>query len=244
VAARELFLKRLELQPANVADGDRELAYPFTIPAIRNLDTRELTSPVTVFVGENGSGKSTLLEAIAVVLGMNAAGGSRNLRSAFTTASSSLHERLLLTRSKRRIPDSWFLRAESFYNVATAVDEIAGTGGYGGRSLHAQSHGESFWSLFMHRFGVGVYLLDEPEAALSPQRQMAFLVRMHELVQQGAQFVLASHAPMLMAYPGAVVWEFGDDGIAEVDPRATAHWQTLRRFFADTDGVLRQLLAE
>lgn len=236
----ELFLKRLELLPAQ--DAAEDAAYPFSLPAIRHLGEREFTAPVTVFVGDNGMGKSTLLEAIAVGLGLNAEGGSKNLRYETRATHSSLDARLLLTRGKKRATDSFFLRAESFYNVATALEQIGQPSGYGDRALHAQSHGESFWSVFLHRLLGGLYLFDEPEAALSPQRQLALLVRMHDLVQQGSQFVLATHAPILMAYPGAAVWEFGADGVREVDPRQTEHWQILRRFLADPDGMLRTLL--
>jgi predicted ATPase len=248
--ARELFLKRVAIElPAAAGSG-----YPFGLPAVRHFGARTLRSPVTVLVGENGSGKSTLLEAIAVAIGMNAEGGGRNFRFATRATHSPLHESVRLARAAR-VPDTWFLRAESFYNVATEIEGLDGhpdhatctappiVGSYGGLSLHEQSHGESFWSLFTRRFGIGLYLLDEPEAALSPQRQMAFLVRLHELVQRGAQFVYATHAPMLMAYPGAEVWECTASGVRTVAPAETNHWQLLRRFLVDPDPMLRELLA-
>jgi predicted ATPase len=252
--AGERFVKRIALAAADGAPWPG--GHPFDLPAVRTLTERELTSSVTVFVGENGVGKSTLLEAIAVSLGMNAEGGSRSLRFATRATHSRLHEHLTVTRSASRPRDTYFLRAESFYNVASEFDALdadpdnvtyADTppllDAYGGTSLHEQSHGESFFALFLRRLGGrGLYLLDEPEAALSPQRQLALLVRMHELVEQGSQFVLATHAPILLAYPGADVWHFTETGIASVDPRTTPHWTITRRFLADPDGMLRELL--
>jgi predicted ATPase len=248
-----LFLRRVALE----ADAEQALpgGHPFDLPAIRHLGEREFTAPVTVFVGENGMGKSTLLEALAVAVGLNAEGGSRNLRFATRQTHSALHERLRVVRGTRP-RDGYFLRAESYYNVATEIDQLdehpdnrnAGPpiiDSYGGTSLHRQSHGESFFALFLHRFGGrGLYLLDEPESALSPQRQLALLVRMHQLVQKGSQFVLATHAPILMAYPGAEVWQFGAAGIERTAAADTDHWRVLRGFLADPAGVLRELLRD
>jgi predicted ATPase len=247
----EVFVRRLAL---DTESGPLPAGHPFGLPAIRHLGEREFTAPVTVFVGENGMGKSTLLEALAVVVGFNAEGGGRNFRFATRATHSALHERLRVVRGPRRPRDGYFLRAESYYNVATEIDQLdehpdnrnAGPpiiAAYGGTSLHRQSHGESFFALFLHRFGgQGLYLLDEPESALSPQRQLALLARMHELVQAGSQFVLATHAPILMAYPGADVWQFGPDGIARVAAADTDHWRVLRGFLGDPDRVLRELL--
>ena len=229
------------------------------MPAIRLLRERAFTAPVTVFVGENGIGKSTLLEAIAVHLGLNPEGGSRNVHFTTKATHSALHQALRVVRAAKRPRDSWFLRAESFYNVASELDAIDADpdnngpydsgppvlDGYGGRSLHEQSHGESFFALFLNRFrGGGLYLLDEPEAALSPQRQLALLVRMHELVQAGSQFVLATHSPMLMAYPGCDVWLFTEKGIAKTAATDTDHWRITKRFLVDPEGMLRELLAD
>jgi len=186
--------------------------YPFSIPAIGGLDTIEFDHPVTFFVGENGSGKSTLLEAIAIGMGLNPEGGSRNFRFATRVSHSRLSDFLRLARSVRRMRDSYFLRAESYFNVATeieALDREEGPGppiinSYGGKSLHEQSHGESFFSLFMNRLhGNGLYFFDEPEAALSPTRQLSFLSRLHDLVKAGSQFLIATHSPILLAYPDA-----------------------------------------
>ncbi len=168
---------------------------------------------MTYFVGENGSGKSTLLEAIAVAAGFNAEGGSMNFHFSTRSSESALAGALRLVRSVRRPRTGFFLRAESFFNLATAIEQLDKDPGgspiidsYGGRSLHEQSHGESFLAVALHRFGPqGLYVLDEPEAALSPLRQMSMLRRMRDLVHQGCQFIVATHAPILLAYPGASI---------------------------------------
>ncbi|MFG6459123.1 AAA family ATPase [Roseateles sp. BYS96W] len=242
------FVFHLALQRDKVESFDR---YPFNLPAIRSLDERlELHPKVTFFVGENGSGKSTLLEALAVSLGFNAEGGSRNFNFGTRASHSVLHEYLRVAKGVKRWRDGYFLRAESFFNVATEIERLdEGPGGasvisaYGGRSLHEQSHGESFLKLLNERFGGrGLYLLDEPEAALSPQRQLDALVRMHELVRQGSQFVMATHSPILMAYPDAWVYRFDADGIQRVAVHDTAHHRVMREFMADPRAVLDRLL--
>lgn len=184
-------------------------AYPFCLPAVRSLDKLVLHPNVTFFVGENGSGKSTLLEALAVSLGFNAEGGSKNFHFGTRRSHSELHRYLRVAKGVKRPRDGYFLRAESFFNVATEIEHLDDEPGfdppiidsYGGRSLHEQSHGESFFALLMDRFhGRGLYILDEPEAALSPQRQLAVLSRLHDLVLDDSQFVIATHSPILMAY--------------------------------------------
>lgn len=225
------------------------------LPAVRHLmEGKELVfdAPVTFLVGENGSGKSTLLEAVAVACGLNAEGGSRNFR--FSTRSTHSELGRLLTAVRRRYPlDSYFLRAESFYNVATHIDQMdegPGLGGsiidsYGGVSLHQQSHGESFMALVQNRFGGGgLYLLDEPEAALSPSRLLTLLVQIHDLVQRDSQFIVATHSPVLMAYPGARIYLFSEEGICPVSYRETEHYQLTRRFLEDPERMLRYLLDE
>jgi predicted ATPase len=222
--------------------------YPFNLPAVRNLETLTLHRAVTFIVGENGSGKSTLLEALAISAGFNAEGGSKNFRFATRASHSDLHRCLRLSRSHRRPRTGFFLRAESFFNVATEIDRLNSEGpdllgSYGGRSLHEQSHGESFVALLKHRFGPqGLYFLDEPEAALSPTRQMAALVRIHDLVNEGCQFVIATHSPILMAYPGATILGVGEEGLAPILYEETEHYRITRRFLNNTSGMLGELL--
>src|SRR3954451_9248387 len=225
--------------------------YPFSIPAIGGLDTIEFDRPVTFFVGENGSGKATLLEAIAVGMGLNAEGGSRNFRFATRESHSSLSKVLRLARSVRRVRDSYFLRAESYFNVATeieALDREPAPGppivdSYGGKSLHEQSHGESFFALFMNRLrGNGLYFFDEPEAALSPKRQLAFLSRLHDLVKDGSQFLIATHSPILLAYPDAATHVLDGGPPRRIEYCDTEHYGVTRTFLNDTERMLDILL--
>ena len=225
--------------------------YPFNIPAISTLDELAFEQPVTFLIGENGSGKSTLLEAIAVACGLNPEGGSRNFKFSTRASHSGLKDYLRLTRSARRVRDSYFLRAESYFNVATeieALDEepLGGTKiitSYGGKSLHEQSHGESFFALLMNRLGGdGLYIFDEPEAALSPTRQLAFLTRLHELVREGSQFLIATHSPILMAYPQAAIYLLADGPPRLVKYRETEHFTVTRNFLTRTERMLAVLL--
>jgi len=220
-------------------------AYPFSIPAVRALDTLELDARVTFLIGENGSGKSTLVEAIAIAAGFNPEGGSKNLRFATRRTESDLHRHLRLIRSPRRL-DGFFLRAESYYNVATQIDELGVQDSYGGASLHEQSHGESFLALVTHRFGDdGFYVLDEPEAALSPQRQLSLLSILHDLVERrGCQFVIATHSPILMAFPGARIYQLGTDGIAPTAYEDTEHYRITRDFLAHREQFFKHLFDE
>jgi len=176
-------------------------------------------------------------------MGFNAEGGTKNFRVETRPSHSALHCHLRITRGTRQPRTGFFLRAESFYNVATEVDGRGLAEWYGGRSLHEQSHGESFLTLFMERFiGESLYLLDEPEAALSPSRQLAVLARMHDLVEEGAQFVIATHSPILLAYPDASIQLLDEDGIGEVDYEETEHFFVTRRFLNDPRGMLEKLL--
>jgi predicted ATPase len=209
-------------------------------------DGLELDPVVTFLVGANGSGKSTLVEALAVAAGMNAEGGGRNFRVAVQATESELSEHLKLERGPAWPPRTdWFLRAESFFNLATAVDELEDPDVlqvYGGRSLHAQSHGESFLALAVNRFGPrGLYLLDEPEAALSPQGQLAFLQRMAELAEDGCQLVIATHSPLLLAFPGARILELSEDGIQPVAYEDAELVGLYRSFLRDPQRYLRLL---
>ena len=248
------YLKTVELKRNLIASLD---TYPFSIPAIQSLESIELGKEVTIFVGENGSGKSTLLEAIAVALGFNAEGGSQNFNFSTRSSHSALFQFLKFSKSYKKYQDGFFLRAESFYNLASQVDELdeqpipvgvtapSIKESYGGKSLHKQSHGESFLSLMLERFsGQGLYLLDEPEAALSPSRQLTILSRMHQLVNQQSQFIIATHSPILMAYPNAKIYQIDQTGISPITYQETEHYQITKAFLNNPEPMLNTLFED
>ncbi len=250
----ELFIQRIALKRV---PQEEKNSYYISLPAVAALagDGVALQSRVTFFCGENGTGKSTLLEAVACAYGFNPEGGSRNFSFSTKSTHAGLYRFLLLSKSFRRPSDGFFLRAESFYNVATEVDRLEELGkqyglpsmlpSYGGKSLHAQSHGESFLSMVLSRFrGGGLYILDEPEAALSPSRQLTLLYRIHALARQGAQFLIASHSPILMACPGAEIFEMSDAGICPTLYQETEHYRLTRAFLDNPQRILRDLLGE
>lgn len=234
-----LYIKYIRLKDA----GELPCEYPYTVPALANFSGLRFRRPVTYIMGENGMGKSTLLEAIAVKAGFNAEGGSKNFRFATRESHSALYEDLVLGRGLQP-RDGYFLRAESFYNVATEIENVADgvLKYYGDKSLHQQSHGESFLALLAHRlFGHGLYIFDEPEAALSPSRQMYMLCRMKQLVDLGSQFIVSTHSPIVMSYPGADIFEITDDGLHPAELEQTSHYLLTKRFLLDREGMLRQL---
>lgn len=246
----ELYLRELILRRDQVPDFSR---YPFALPAVVALERLPFQRPVTFFIGENGSGKSTILEAIAVALGFNAEGGSRNFRFGTRPSHSELHQYMRMVRSVQRPRDGFFLRAESYFNVATEIERIDAEPGpgapigpaFGPRALHEQSHGESFLALVEHRFrGNGLYLLDEPEAALSPMRQMALLSRLDVLVRAHSQFIIATHSPILLAYPDATIYECSQEGLRRLAYEETEHFRITRDFLNRYPAMLRTLLAE
>jgi len=231
-----------------------EDSYLYSLPVVRHLaHMKELpfSKAVTFLVGENGTGKSTLLEAIAVAYGFNAEGGTRNFSFSTSATHSDLYRHLTLSRSAYP-KDGFFLRAESFYNAASYIDEVYEgefraelRTSYGKRSLHAQSHGESFLALVENRFnGNGIYLLDEPESALSPSRLMTLLVHLHELSRKNSQFIIATHSPILMVYPGADIYQLSEEGIHSVSYRETEHYQLTRRFLENPERMLSYLFEE
>lgn len=229
---------------------DRE-TYPFDLQVLKGFESVELHPKVTFFVGENGAGKSTLIEALAVAWGFNAEGGSKNFGFSTVNAHSGLHQHLRLSKGPKRAKDGFFLRAESYFNVATTIDQLDADpsispkiiGAYGGKSLHEQSHGESFFALLENRFrGNGLYILDEPEAALSPSRQMSMLVRMHDLIDLNSQFIIATHSPILMAYPDAWIYEISSAGPNRVEYEDTEHFQLTKSFLNRHRDMLDQLL--
>jgi len=218
--------------------------HPFNIPAFSGGIDITLDRRVTMIVGENGSGKSTLLEAIAEICGFNPEGGNREHHREVFEDRSELAQALRLTWSPRTT-EGFFLRAESFFNFASYIETVSDLRAYGGKSLHAQSHGESFLALFENRFEQGLYILDEPEAALSPQRQLSLLSIIHQLESPGhAQFLIATHSPILLSYPGAMVLGFDDEAICDVDYRETTHYQLTRSFLEAPERYFRWLFED
>lgn len=225
--------------------------YPFSLEAIRSLSSLEMHPKVTYIVGENGTGKSTILEAIATAYGFNPEGGTKNFNFSTIETHSDLHKYLILVKGIRKPEDGFFLRAESFYNLATNIDKLDQHNfgskiidSYGGLSLHEQSHGESFFSVFVNRFsGEGLYILDEPEAALSPSRQMSMLSRIHELVLKNSQFIIATHSPIIMAYPNSIIYEI-KDGINKVKYEDTEHYLVMKSFMNNTDKMFDILMED
>jgi predicted ATPase len=235
--SRAPFLHRIE----TLAEKIDPTAYPFHIRAFSHGIDLPLRSTVTYFVGENGSGKSTLLEAVAERCGFNPEGGNRDHHRATVAVPSPLAGALRLSW-RPKVTQGFFLRAESFYNVATYIEQVSDLRAYGGKSLHEQSHGESFISLFANRFEQGIYLLDEPEAALSPQRQLSFLRIIHDLATAGqAQFLIASHSPILLSYPGAVLFDLDGDRMQEIDYRETKHFLITRDFLNSPERFFKHL---
>ena len=220
--------------------------YPFCLPIIQNTKKITFTKPVTFVVGENGTGKSTILEAIAYAIGFGPEGGSKHISFTTTrTTASSLGECMKLTWSYKP-HDGYFFRAESFFNIASYLDSIDGNKPYGNKSLHDQSHGESFFSFFTHRLGSsGIYILDEPEAALSPQRQLALLRIMHDLTKQNTvQFIIATHSPILLAYPDATINSCDKDQLNEISYTETNHYKITKRFLDNPALYLKNLFSD
>lgn len=242
---RTLYIKRDEIPSTTM--------FPFNLPSIKFLEELAFHPNVTFIVGENGMGKSTLLEAIAISLGFNPEGGSLNFNFATYDSHSPLEQYLRITKGVMKPKDGFFLRAESFYNVASTIEEldsepVSGSriiDSFGGVSLHEQSHGEAFLATFTNRFrGHGIYILDEPEAALSPLRQLSMLSRINDLVNNDSQFIIATHSPIIMSYPSAKILELTDSGIHETKLEDTGHYEIMKQFFDDKDRLLHHLLRE
>lgn len=233
-------------------NGDFQEEYLNNIPALKYLREFTFKKPVTFLVGENGSGKSTLLEALAVQYGFNPEGGTRNMTFSTRESHSSLYSHITPIRGVPFAKDGFFLRAESYYNVSTDLDRLAGIvpgdegfmeRNYGGASMHEQSHGESFMALAMNRFRKqSIFFLDEPEAALSPIRQMSLMALIHDLVGKDCQFIIATHSPIITAYPEAEIIELSFDGAGVVTYKETELYTTTKRFLDNPDAMIRHLL--
>lgn len=238
----ELFIRGVRLSTTT------ESGYPFSIPAVRQIESVKFNSPVTFFVGENGSGKSTIIEAIAVAAGFNAEGGTKNYSFSSQNSTSSLSEAITLIRGGRREKYGYFLRAESFYTTANYAE--SGTFGaygpipiyFGGKHIHEQSHGEAFLAI-VKGFRPGLFLFDEPESALSPQRQLALMVAMHELIKRGSQFIIATHSPILLSYPEAVIYQLTSDGIDEIKYDDVEHVKLTKEFLDNPSYYLNRLFS-
>lgn len=217
-------------------------SYPFSLPVVKHFKKINFDKSITFLIGENGTGKSTLLESIAIQYGFNPEGGSMNFNFETKQTHSNLSDFIRIAKGIKKPKDNYFLRAESFYNLASNIDDIGVISSYGGRSLHEQSHGESFFSLFLHRLrGEGIYLFDEPEAALSPQRQLAFLARMHELIQQGSQFIIATHSPIILSYPRAKIIQITEDGLEELTYKETECYDLYKTFLNNPEYILKKI---
>ncbi len=239
------YLRTIELKRDAIESFE---TYPFCIPSITELDRLDFHEDVTFFVGENGSGKSTLLEAIAVSLGFNPEGGNKNTTFSTNKNHSELSRYMKTIKGFKKPNDWYFLRAESFYNLASYMEEDGRDeylGSYGGKSLHHQSHGESFMATLMNKLrGHGLYLMDEPEAALSPTRQMVALSAIHQLVEEKSQFIIATHSPILLAYPRAKIYQFSNTGICEVKYQDTEHFKVTREFLNNYESMLEILMSK
>lgn len=243
---RGRFLRAAKIAVRSTADGASPLLdFPFTVPAIRAFAAMERLNfhhQVTFLVGENGSGKSTLLEGLADALRFPEQGGTRNFNRDPGEPFTQLRRYLVLERTGDLPIENYYLRAESFFNLATQIDELMLQPGYGGTSLHQRSHGEGFLALLQYRLeGNGLYLMDEPEAALSVQSQFAALGFIRRLVQTGSQFIIATHSPILLAYPDAWIYRLSEDGLERVAYENTEPYFLTRSFLDNPARMLRQI---
>lgn len=233
----------LPIQGVNISwDKIDESSYLRGIEAIKDLEYLKFNKNITIFVGENGSGKSTMLEAIAVSYGFNPEGGTRNYNFSTYDSHSELCDAIRLSRGYYKPKWGYFLRAESFYNVASAEEEYSKFGGIP-QHFHERSHGESFLQLAQSSFrGKGIYLLDEPEAALSPQRQLTLLIEIVNCAKDDAQFIMVTHSPILLGIPGAEILSFDEGQIHSIEYEDTDSYQITKMFIENRDQLLKRLL--
>ncbi|MEZ7172136.1 AAA family ATPase [Sporosarcina sp. OR05] len=249
LTANSQYIRSVQLKREQIKHGK----FPFTLPFIKNMHELPLHPNITYIIGENGMGKSTLLEGIAIAYGFNPEGGTMNFNFSSYDSHSELDEHLRLVKGTERARDHFFFRAETFYNVATSIEELDKEpvrgpkiiDSFGGLSLHEQSHGESFFAVFRERFrGKGLYILDEPEAALSPLRQLSLLSRIDQLVKDGSQFIISTHSPIVMAHPLSTIMQITEDGVYETTLEETEHYSIMKQFFENRDRMLHHLFEE
>ncbi|MBQ8811771.1 MAG: AAA family ATPase [Bacteroidales bacterium] len=239
-----IYIKKLVLEKPL----EERVDYPYDIPAIHLLNELEFSSDITFLVGENGIGKSTLIEALAICAGFNPEGGSTYLRFNTYDTHSVLYQDLKIVRSTNRNTDGFFLRAESFYNIASELDRITDKDklyrNYGG-AIHCKSHGEGFMSVVMNRLsGNGLYIFDEPESALSVHSQLQLLVKMRQLQENQSQFIIATHSPILLAYPGATIYHISEDGFAPIQYEDTEQYKMTKLFLLNYQSIINKLLVD
>jgi predicted ATPase len=236
-----IYLKGIRLNEKEDINRDN---YPFNIPALKGFKELSFDTPVTVFVGENGIGKSTIIEAIAIAMNFNPEGGTANFNFSTSDSHSDLYKYLTTIRGAYRNHDGYFLRAESFYNSLSYMDTLKPDifKYYGGKRLHEVSHGEGFMNMLIHRCrGNSFFIFDEPEAALSPFSQIKMLIRMHQLVAEDSQFIISTHSPILMAYPGATIYQLSDNGFSKTELNKTEHYLLMKYFLNNTEDYLKEI---
>lgn len=237
------YLKEISLNRTTISSFDE---YPFNIPWIKTLETLEFHKDVTFIVGENGSGKSTLIESIALSLGFGIEGGTKSVQiKTHETNASNLYEHIKLVKSYKKPEDYYFLRAESFYNVATYMEKLNYLKSYGGKSLHKLSHGESFMATITNKLkGKGLYIFDEPEAALSPTRQLSAMASIDQLVKNNSQFIIATHSPILLAYPNSIIYQISENKIEKINYKDTEHYRITKYFLNNPERMIETLTKE
>ena len=241
---QDLFVRGLKLD-----DGQDKKSYPFSIPAVKDIKRILFSAPVTFLVGENGSGKSTIVETVAVAAGFNAEGGTKNYNFSTENTTSKLADAATLIRGARREKYGYFLRAESFYTTANYAER--GTFGpagpipilFGGKHIHERSHGEAFLAI-VKSFRPGLFIFDEPESALSPQRLLHLMSAMHELEKQGSQFIIATHSPLLLAYPDAKIYQLSQAGVDQVEYEDIEHVKMTRDFLNNPSVFIDKLFRD
>ncbi len=244
-----MYIRRVEIDKDLEKNAERYVSQINTIRLLKNIN---FTKPITFFVGENGTGKSTLLEAIAVALGFNAEGGSKNFTFSTYSSYSSLYKNLKIIKAPYHPRDGYFLRSESFYNVATSIEEMDSIEcdappvklAYGGKCLHNLSHGESVLTLILERFiGNGLYILDEPETALSPTNQLSILAKIYNLsTKKNSQFIIVTHSPILMACPESEIFLFDKNGVRNINYTETEHYNLTKHFLNSPQSILTKIL--